>query len=100
MQVHTVQRIIYLYLKGYVPVTSFLVLVLPTIFCPKKKWAKRDAIYFINNAHGRIQTYKYALLYLLFVTKNTFNKLDRMTSGKKEDPHNLLALAVSFSLKR
>ena len=27
-----------------------------------------------------------------------FNKLDLMTSGKKEDSHNLLALAVSFSL--
>lgn len=35
----------------------------------------------------------------MFATKNTFNKLDLMTSGKKEDSHNLLALAVSFSLK-
>lgn len=44
--------------------------------------------------------FKNILFYLLFATKNTFNKLDLMTSGKKEDSHNLLALAVSFSLKK
>ena len=38
----------------------------------------------------------YGILGGLFLN---FNKLDLMTSGKKEDSHSLLALAVSFSLK-
>ena len=37
----------------------------------------------------------------MFATKDTFNKLDLVTSGKKEDSRNLLTLVVklSFSLK-